>query len=241
MINKTVKALLLSLVIAFTSVIAFAEGTEESVAEETTDMAKDKTEQDQSAEKLKTLGDNTSEADYQPIIKNATGKEIKSVEIQVNEDEFGENLLMENDIIAVDEKRVFYFTPAAFDPEIDTEPPRYDVRLTFVDDTDSVIHTFPFGDADTVDFCLEDGVAYIRFHSLFLDEDQDTLRNERALLPVETPSYYTDDSSSNYTYGYSSGNDGGNYSGGGGGYSSGDGGYSGGGIDEECLAGGLLF
>lgn len=225
--HQTVKVLLLSTVLALTPVTAFAETATEEAAEAAADTAEDDAAQDLSAEELKALGEKATEADYQPIVKNAAGKEIKSVEIQINDEDFGENLLAEGDTMAVDEARVLYCTPAPYNPETDTEPPKYNIRLTFSDDTSSVIHTFPFGDAETVDFCLDGSVAYLKFHSLFLDEDQDTLRNERALLPVKAPSYYSDDSS--YSYSYSSGGGGGNSGGGGGGN------------DEECLTGGLMF
>ena len=234
---QTVKVLLLSTVLALTPIAVFAEAAEE----ETTETAVD-TAEGASAEDLKALGEKATDADYQPVVKNATGKEIKSVEIQVNEEEFGENLLAEGDIMAVDEERIFYCTPAPYDPETDATPPKYNIRLTFSDDTDSVIHTFPFGDAEKVDFCLDGSVAYLKFLSLSLNEEQDTMRNERALLPVETPSYYYDDSSSNYNYSYS-------YSSGGGDSTSNSSSTTdygsttdgGGTTDAECLTGGLLF
>ena len=231
------KVLLLSTILALTPIAVFAEAAEE----ETTETAVD-TAEGASAEDLKALGEKVTDADYQPVVKNATGKEIKSVEIQVNEEEFGENLLAEGDIMAVDEERIFYCTPAPYDPETDATPPKYNIRLTFSDETDSVIHTFPFGDAEKVDFCLDGSVAYLKFLSLSLNEEQDTMRNERALLPVETPSYYYDDSSSNYNYSYS-------YSSGGGDSTSNSSSTTdygsttdgGGTTDAECLTGGLLF
>lgn len=216
--HLTGKIFVISAVLAFTPVAVFAEATET-----TTETTEETVAETLNPEDLKGLGEKTTEADYQPIVRNSTGKEIKKVEIQINDEEFGENLLEEDDVLAVDEARVLFVTPAPYDPETDTEPPKYNIRLTFADDTDAVIHTFPFGDAELVDFCLDGSVAYLKFRSLSLDEDQDTMRNERALLPVSTststPSYYTDDSS--YSYSYSSGG-------------------SGGGTDEECLTGGLL-
>ena len=231
------KVLLLSTILAFTPIAVFAEAAEEETTEPAVDAA-----EGASAEDLKALGEKATDADYQPVVKNATGKEIKSVEIQVNEEEFGENLLAEGDIMAVDEERIFYCTPAPYDPETDATPPKYNIRLTFSDDTDSVIHTFPFGDAEKADFCLDGSVAYLKFLSLSLNEEQDTMRNERALLPVETPSYYYDDSSSNYNYSYS-------YSSGGGDSTSNSSSTTdygsttdgGGTTDAECLTGGLLF
>ena len=249
MSHQIVKALLLSTVLALTPTAAFAETAEE----ETMETAADTAEESVSKEDLKILGEKTTDADYDPVVKNATGKEIKSIEIQINEEEFGGNLLEEDDIMAVDEERVLYCTPAPYNPEEDATPPKYNIRLTFSDDTEAVIHTFPFGDAETVDFCLDGSVAYLKFLSLSLDEEQDTMRNERALLPVETPSYYYDDSSSNYnynySYSYSSGGSSDSYSNGsaesgssGGGSTDGGGTTDGGGgTDAECLTGGLLF
>ena len=232
---QTMKVLLLSTILAITPIAVFAEAAEEEITETAVDTA-----EGASAEDLKALGEKATDADYQPVVKNATGKEIKSVEIQVNEEEFGENLLAEGDIMAVDEERIFYCTPAPYDPETDATPPKYNIRLTFSDDTDSVIHTFPFGDAEKVDFCLDGSVAYLKFLSLSLNEEQDTMRNERALLPVETPSYYYDDSSSNYNYSYSSG--GGDSTTNSSSTTDYGGTTDGGGTtDAECLTGGLLF
>lgn len=203
--HQIIKVLCVSAMLAFTSFTAFAEESTEAVTEkETLD--------------LKELGKKATETDYQPVIKNSTGKDIKSVEIQVNSEEFGENLLEKEDVFKVDEERVLYCTPAEFDASKGNIP-KYNIRLKFADDTSAVIHTFPFGDADEVEFCLEDDVAYLTFHSLSLDSDQNTLNHE---LPA--PDYYYDDSSADYNYSPSS---------------NGGGGGNGGG--NECLTGGLMF
>lgn len=207
--HQIIKALCLSAVLTFTAFPVYAEESTQAVTEkEASDL-----------EDLKELGKKETETDYQPVIKNSTGKDIKSVEIQVNSEEFGENLLEKEDVFKVEEERVLYCTPAEFDPNKGNIP-KYNIRLTFADDTSAVIHTFPFGDADEVEFCLEDDVAYLTFHSLSLDSDQNTLNHE---LPA--PDYYYDDSSADYNYSPSSNGGGGGGNGGG----------------NECLTGGLMF
>ncbi len=208
--HQIMKVLCVSALLAFTSLPVMAEENTEATTEQ------EATEQEETkAEEIKTLGKEETETDYQPVIKNSTGKDIKGVEIQVNSEEFADNLLEEDDVFEDGESRTLYCTPAEYQPG--GSIPTYNIRLTFADDTSAVIHTFPFGDADEVEFCLEDDVAYLVFHSLSLNSDQNTLNHE---LPV--PDYYYEDSSSNYNYSPSSG------------------GSSGGG-GNECLTGGLMF
>ena len=138
-------------------------------------------EETESTAEVKVIGEK-KDGDYEVTLKNSTGKEVKSICIEMDKEGFGENLLKEDDAFADGEERVLYVTPKEMK---DQKPPVYDIELTFQDDTKSVLHTFPFGDADEAEILLSDGVAYIKFMSLSLKKEHNTLEHEKTLVPAK--------------------------------------------------------
>ncbi len=128
---------------------------------------------------LKEIGEKT-EGDYEVRLKNSTGKPVKSLAVEIDGEGAGKNMLEE--AWADDEEIILYVTPKEMKGE-DAKPPVYDIELTFADDTKSVIHTFPFGDADEADILFSDGVAYLKFVSLSLKNEHNTLETEKSLAP----------------------------------------------------------
>lgn len=150
---------------------------QETKAEETTAREDEK--------ELKELGEKR-DGDFEVELVNSTEKIIKGFEIKVDhEDAYGENLLKEGDVFAADEERMLYMTPAVVEKEEGSEEekiPMYDIQLTFEDDTTAVLHTFPFGDVEKCEICLEDGVAYLIFDSLSRKDSVNTLQTEQDII-----------------------------------------------------------
>ena len=104
-------------------------------------------------------------------LKNATGKDIKDIKIKVSgHSEFAdvENLLEKEEIFAADEERILNYLPKLKeeteekkeDTEKKEEPLVFDIQLTFADDTTAVVHTFPFGDIEEGEICMDGELAY---------------------------------------------------------------------------------
>lgn len=80
------------------------------------------------------------------------------------------------------------------------ETPKYNIQLTFEDETTAEIHTFPFGDTEEAELHLEGEVAYLVFDSISQKKEYNTLQTEKDLLPkpTETPAQTTSESTENY-------------------------------------------
>ena len=247
-IRYSVTAVILAAVL--TGALAFGTAAEEAAAEETAEVLM--------------LGEQ-NEGDYAVKVTNLTGQDITSVKIRVDYAEYGEELLPEGSVFAADEEGLLCCTPKPLEPGA-TSAPRYDIKLVFADGEVAVIHTFPFGDADSVEFLFDDEpqeeaedetgdleaeteeadpdaqtvVAYLKFTSLSQGAEHETLQHERDTLnpPEVDYSAYTDYSSyGGGDYSYSGGSD----------YSYSEPVYSepvysdnGGGDDDPCVADGVL-
>lgn len=138
--------------------------TEDTAETDSTDAAKE--------EELKTIGEKPEE-DKEGVLsvklKNLTGKVITGVTVKNEKDEkYPDNFLKDEDKFETDEERVLWFDPNAKDEEKDAEAkdteetkeedskdaeaekevPKYNIQLTFEDETTAEIHTFPFGDTE---------------------------------------------------------------------------------------------
>ena len=238
--------------------------TEDTAEADSTDAAKE--------EELKTIGEKPEE-DKEGVLsvklKNLTGKVITGVAVKNEKDEkYPDNFLKDEDKFETDEERVLWFDPNAKDEEKDAEAkdteetkeedskdaeaekevPKYNIQLTFEDETTAEIHTFPFGDTEEAELHLEGEVAYLVFDSASQKKSFNTLETEQALAPkpTEAPAQTSSQSTQSYDnssdYDYSNDYD---YSGDDYDYSGDDGDYSGddGGSDTSgngCLDGGLL-
>ena len=189
--------------------------TEDTAEADSTDAAKE--------EELKTIGEKPEE-DKEGVLsvklKNLTGKVITGVAVKNEKDEkYPDNFLKDEDKFETDEERVLWFDPNAKDEEKDAEAekevPKYNIQLTFEDETTAEIHTFPFGDTEEAELHLEGEVAYLVFDSTSQKKSFNTLETEQALAPkpteapAQTSSQSTQsyDNSSDYDYSYDYSND----------------------------------
>lgn len=186
------------------------------------------------------------------MLKNSTGKEIKEVKINVAgkvEYKDAENLLKEEEVFAAEEERLLCYVPAEAeeteeaDEEKEPEIPVYNLKFTFADDTTAEIHTFPFGDIENGELHLEGEIAYLVFDSVSLKESVNTLETETKIAEeikaaaeaaaAAAESYSNDYYEDDYDYYYE--DDGNDY------YYEDNGSDNGGGGEDSCLDGGLLF
>ena len=188
--------------------------------------------QDTAEEALPVIGEDLSGQNYGFVIDNETGKEITGAAVRINYGEFSDELLDEEMTIADGEKVQLLCTPGEM---VNYVPAMYDLRLTFADDTEAVLHTLPMGDAKEIEVLTDEDVTYIRFTSLSLNYETDTLRRETEISEIGEAVLIADyNAKITYTGG---GYSGGGSSGGGGGQSSG----SGQGTGDGCLTDGILF
>lgn len=242
-----------SAVIVSGSVCTFAAETD--VAEES---AEDTAEP-------KTIGaKEKEEGAFSVKLKNATGKDIKDIKIKVSgHSEFAdaENLLEKDEVFTAEEERILNYLPELKeeteeqkeDTKETEEPLVFDIQLTFADDTTAVVHTFPFGDIEEGEICMDGELAYLVFESVSLKKEVNTLETETTIAETikaqkeasaQAASSSSDSGSYDYSYDYDYDYD---YSGdydygdgdnGGSDAGSGDDGAADGG--DGCLNGGLL-
>ena len=190
--------------------------TEDTAETDSTDAAKE--------EELKTIGEKPEE-DKEGVLsvklKNLTGKVITGVTVKNEKDEkYPDNFLKDEDKFETDEERVLWFDPNAKDEEKDAEArdteetkeedskdaeaekevPKYNIQLTFEDETTAEIHTFPFGDTEEAELHLEGEVAYLVFDSTSQKKSFNTLETEQALAPkpTEAPAQTSSQSTQSY-------------------------------------------
>ncbi len=137
------------------------------------------------------IGQKDSDEDYEVTLINESGKEIGEIALRAAYEEYSDNLLPENVTMKDQEQGTLWCKPAEM---INFVPPVYDIRLTFTDDTEAVLHTLPFGDADalTVKTDEESGIVYVSFHSLSLDADTDSLQAEKNIAQTGEDSMIAD-------------------------------------------------
>lgn len=158
--------------------VCFAADTAETAQEETAAKVK------------KVLGEKTEDA-LKARLTNGTGKDIR--EFQIKEDsaeEFSENLLSEDEVLAQGEVGVLYYTPE----ETATEETVYVLRLTFEDDTTAELHAFSFAEIKKARIRLEEDIAYLVYKDG--EEKISTLEAEQELAaaaaePAEEPAAET--------------------------------------------------
>lgn len=181
-------------------------------------------------EKEVTLGEKTSDSDYEVTLINETGKDIKEAALRTNyAEEFSDNLLAE-DAVLEDGKEAVWYCPQG--EMVNYVPCVYDLKLTFDDDTEATLHTLPMGDANEIKILMEDDVAYVSFTSLSLNYETDTKRREGEIAEIGE-AVLVADYNAKVAGGGSSGGGGGSYSGGGGGGEAAP-------APDQCLTDGLL-
>ena len=148
-------------------------------------------ETESAIEEVIEIGEGGSEDDFVVVLENGTGEKVTGIAVTVN-DETGENLLPDKEVLEDQQAARLTMVPAPMD-EVTFMPAVYDVVLTFEDGREAVLHSFPFGDTDSVLIGLKEPgedelddpkdakdalIAYITYDSEFLGGEQSTLIQE---------------------------------------------------------------
>ncbi len=115
---------------------------------------------------VKIMGEKVQGA-YEILLKNVTGKVITGVSVKSEkEEEYKSNLLMQKDSFTANEERIlFYKASGEKNTDGQSEKLEYNVRLTFEDKTEAVLHNFPFEDMTKAEIHMEDEVVYLTYTS----------------------------------------------------------------------------
>lgn len=154
---------------------------------------------------LKTIG-TESEDGYKVQLKNLTGKGITGVAVKAQEDtQYIENLLKNEDVFAINEERIFYYTPAEEDlPEQEEGEkllvPGFDVLLSFDDGSTLELHGFPFEDVAKADVYALDGVAYLVYESVATKSEVNTKAAELEIYQAAQAAQEAADQTETETY-----------------------------------------
>ena len=187
--KRRTMALVLSCVLTFSAVGAVSVYAADQT-EQTADQAADATKDTEEKKEFGTIGEKQTETDYQVEVKNATGKDIKSISISIDGADFTELKLSGEEAFKADETRVLFCTPKTKNEDgTDVKnPPVYDLKITFTDEAtaEQTLHTLPFGDADSVEIRLDEQVAYLVFTSKSLKKEINTLTSEKVKNGIMT-------------------------------------------------------
>lgn len=122
----------------------------------------------------------SSETERMVSLLNLTGRDVTGVSLKSSkEEEFGENLLPKGEAFSADEVRDLYFDPRE---EETAGLLQYDLKLTFEDGAEKVLHSFPFYDMTLGRICLQDEVLFLDYVSSVTQEEVITRKAESVLL-----------------------------------------------------------
>ena len=132
----------------------------------------------QTAEEMIRIGEKRSDSDYEVRLINESGRAITGIALRASYGEYSDNLLPDNTMLQEHGQGILWCEPAEI---LNFVPPVYDIQLTFADEDTSVLHTLPFGDAQELTILTdeESGIVYVRFVSLSLDSETDSLQSEK--------------------------------------------------------------
>jgi hypothetical protein len=205
--KKKMTALILTgiLVCSIVSGCESQETTEEATTELSTEIiieeatAEDATPEE--AEQVKPIGE-PSENGFEVYLTNNTGKSIVELAIyDTDSDEYSDNLLDEDDEFLDGEERVLYYEDLSLGDESEEESEAeeeydseegsddtavekllsigYDIKLVFDDESEYVLHSFPFGEISTGSILIEDDVCFVEY------DDYSTKEAELAIKEAE--------------------------------------------------------
>lgn len=165
--NQIRKASAALLAVMLTAGMIFQVSAEEAAKETETEAAQ-----------VIEIGEKAGDEDYEVTLVNESGKEIKEIALRASYEEYSDNLLPENTVLEDQGKGTLWCTPAQI---LNFVPPVYDIKLTFADDSTAVLHTLPFGDAEELRIQTDDesGTVYVKFFSLSLNAETDSLQSEK--------------------------------------------------------------
>ncbi len=205
------------------------EAVTEEVTEETTEETTEATTE-APANAVTLIGEDL-EADGLYINRiaftNNSGMDIKELSVKADfEEEYPENMIKDG-VFAKDTTAdlVYKFppNPDSMDEYGENTPlltTEYTVKIVFEDDTVAVLHQFPFGDIEAGEVYLEDGIAFIKYNSLYAEVLVDTKEAEEMIKSIEAENtdsedeadstegaeVVVDDYNSNYDSGYTDSN-----------------------------------
>ena len=132
----------------------------------------------QTAEEMIRIGEKHSDSDYEVRLINESGRAITGIALRASYGEYSDNLLPDDTMLQEHEQGILWCEPAEI---LNFVPPVYDIQLTFADEGTAVLHTLPFGDAQELTILTdeESGIVYVRFVSLSLDSETDSLQSEK--------------------------------------------------------------
>lgn len=176
------KVLLFACLAAFGLSMAVTGCSKEEPVEKKTEVQEEKKE-----EKLEVIGVE-KDSEFQVKLTNSTTKNVTGVSVKSSDEaEYPANMLKESDVFKDKESRLLCYTaPKAAETPADAKAtdkvlePAYDIQLTFEDGTTAVLHSFPFGDIEEGEICMED-VAYLKYTSVASKEKVDTKGAEQAV------------------------------------------------------------
>ena len=203
--------------------------------------------QTEAAEEKVLIGEKSGDSDYEVTLINQSGREITQIALRASYEEFSDNLLPEDTVLADQAEGTLWCAPAQI---VNYVPPVYDIRLTFPDDSTAVLHTLPFGDADEITILTDEetGIVYTRFFSFSMNSTTDSLQREKNIEESGEAVLIADfrakiDRASGSGQGGGSGSSGSSGSGSGGSKGGGSGNKGGGSqtSQQQCLDNGLMF
>lgn len=147
------------------------EETTEVTTQATTEVATEATTEEVV---LKVIGIEDEDA-FWTVLTNETGQDIVSITIyDTVSEEYCDELLEDEDVFVNGEQRILYYPKVKEDAseitEVSTEQNDedeklvsvgYDVKIVLADESEYVLHAFPFGELEEAVVLIEDEVAYI--------------------------------------------------------------------------------
>ena len=164
--KKCITMLLILALLASVPAAGFAAAEEESKALTAEEL-----------EALDRIGEETEEC-YAIALENAAGADAVSVAVrEIGGEEWSDELLAEDDVFEDGETALLCWTPA----EDENDMKLYEIRLTFDDETESVLHMVPLSDMETAKLLRDEqsGLAYLVYTSLTNEKEVDTLQTEQ--------------------------------------------------------------
>lgn len=180
--KRIIAALLIGALSTSLPLTCLAEAETESAETAAEDEAEE-------GEELKTIGEEV-EGCLTFTVKNSSKKVIVGISIKSEEDgDYPENLKMEdNEAFEKSGRRTLYYTaPVSEDGEEDGELKKYDIRLTFEDQSTATLHQVALEDIEDGKLVIrvKDGVYYAAYTSIETKEEADTYEAEKAIADEE--------------------------------------------------------
>ena len=120
---------------------------------------------------VKIIGtEKTGDSVFKVELTNNTGKDITAFSVKTDsETEYPDNMLAKSEIFKKDEKRILFYEKGKSSVQEDDDAPvistEYTIKLTFSDNTEAVLHNFPFGDIVKGSIESEDDICFLKYDS----------------------------------------------------------------------------